>query len=157
MRSCSRLNSKPVSEQRRLIWWPHLLLLTTSEDEPSVQRPSAPSGGSGDNFDGRRPVLQPDDVVIDNEGVLAIVLSHDVWIARYGQADGLDAENWPDSQWTGVWYPGETGLVGQYGDLDRAANDALLYEKHPDSERIKALLHGLLDRIERVVAEATSR
>lgn len=94
-------------------------------------------------------MFQPDDVVIDQDGCLAIVLRHDLWIRRYGKADGLDAENWPDDQWTGVWYPGEQGLVGQHGDLDRAANSAALYEKHPDSDRIKALIHGLLDAVNR--------
>lgn len=60
----------------------------------------------------------------DEPGLIGVVLSHEDWAARYGtDRDGLGPENWPDTDWVGVWFPGEDGMLGQYGDLDRAGPD----------------------------------
>lgn len=93
--------------------------------------------------------LNVDDVVTDPQGNLGVVVSHGQWIEHFGKVDGLESENWPDSEWTGVWYPGEDGLVGQYGDLDRVGNDTDYYTKHPDSDKIRTLLHGVVTSLRR--------
>lgn len=60
----------------------------------------------------------------DEPRLIGVVLSHEDWAARYGtDSDGLGPENWPDTDWVGVWFPSEEGLLGQYGDLDRAGSD----------------------------------
>lgn len=149
---CLGLSLKPAYRQRRPIWWPLVGHQTTSEVRQSVQRPSGQSPASGDSFDGRREVLEltTDDVVVDPQGKLAVIVPQEAWNVHYGNSDGLGPENWPDRNWTGVWYPGENGLVGQFGDLDRVGTDTDYYKKHPDSEAIKALLHGLVTAAERL-------